>query len=508
MAKFYDYDEYDGYFDDEEYEIDDDEGYSEYTDIPFEDMYRLYNRQGKESNKKNEYIKDKKIDKRIQYDLLDDDSYDNLNGDLDNDLDNNDLNNDNNGIEDDIIKEVVNDKICDNYEHDIKIYVPKFLLNKDCCSAHALSAYCLLQYFVSAFRSEDLYLSYKQVIYTVINKIYYEKESLFLKWFKLGIEELNNLNIIEVIEDTKKAIHVQCKTTKKILNDNEFSANIEDKSFVVIYFKEIQKIFKEFSGIKKYTILKYFIVLMATLNGNLIVRLDDKDAGKKGVVGNLSLSELSEYAQCSEKSVVYYNKLLELLKLIHIYRGNTIVMREEDTKTMIVMHNIYGRYINKNYVDAFGVQNEKMQRNKAQKKIVRNMDELNYKRKYTQQYNYLVEHPDDNCYTEEQIKNIYNFIAAKNSSFIKQYYVTGDKRYLGRVHDLSIFRKYNFIIEGLKEQKKKRDEILLGLYPNKVNNVQKNENNPQARFKAKLGIDIGREATDEDFKILENKSII
>ena len=90
----------------------------------------------------------------------------------------------------------------------------------------------------------------------------------------------------------------------------------------------MQQIFK-IKNINNFTLLRYFIFVIGTINWNITVYLPNGEY-KNGVVGNFTIDYLAEKAGISKRSAIEYNKILEKEKLLYIHRQNDFVIDDKN----------------------------------------------------------------------------------------------------------------------------------------------------------------------------------
>lgn len=211
------------------------------------------------------------------------------------------------------------------------------------------------------------------------------------------------------------------------------------------------EIIMNFGGGARFDILKYYSVLINTLIPNYTVYLNQYCC-KSNVIGKMSINDLSILSGYSPVTVISYNKFLEKHKIIYINQRIEKNVRE-GYRTEYV-HNTYGRYEDKDYVDKYvkdiyGTQNMRNE----------NLDK-NYGRSMTQKYNYLKRTGSTKCSAKE-LEELYLFIKQRNENIgdtIKNItqQINNDsldkislERYKNKINalksdikDLSIFKKY------------------------------------------------------------------
>lgn len=139
-----------------------------------------------------------------------------------------------------------------------------------------------------------------------------------------GIYELAEDNYIHILETNKDTFILDIS-----------NLNSKNEYFTYIDLSDMRAIFNSSSTINKFSLLKYFAVLIDSLSGTYRVLIDG--AYKTKIIGNMPLSHLSKTCGIRYASAIKYNSELERLKLIYVYR--------QDHKC-----NIYCNYKYKDYV--------------------------------------------------------------------------------------------------------------------------------------------------------------
>ena len=142
----------------------------------------------------------------------------------------------------------------------------------------------------------------------------------------------------------------------------------------------MQQIFK-IKNINNFTLLRYFIFIIGTINWNITVYLPNGEY-KNGVVGNFTIDYLAEKAGISKRSAIEYNKILEKEKLLYIYRQNDFVV--DDKNNIKSLSNIYVRYCDMEYIETFA--NNKKEYKQSYRYIKNNQEISNNKRRLAQMY--------------------------------------------------------------------------------------------------------------------------
>ena len=276
----------------------------------------------------------------------------------------------------------------------------KIFLNKDIIENSSLTDEGLIAYVALRNRSEferDLIL-YDYLGYKLTGNI---TPSGMSQKLKKGIMNLQELNLIKIVEDKGKKLEVDLNnlyfTTQK--NDEKFNP------FIIINQDEIRTIMNSCIKFKE-KLLRYFIVLIGTINNGSFSTPNDKYCPN---VGNSPISYIASKANISTKTAIDYNKTLEELRLIYICRSNDIVV-DNSGKIQNSFTNCYGRPEDMEAVKSFQTYRELNLSNKGIKNLTK---DANYRRSMKQKYNKILK---STTYDIEEVKKIYNHFAKENQN--------------------------------------------------------------------------------------------
>ena len=185
--------------------------------------------------------------------------------------------------------------------------------------------------------------------------------------------------------------------------------------------------------------MRYYIFVIGTINWNITVYLSNGEY-KNGIVGNFTIDYLAEKVGISKRSVIEYNKILEKEKLLYVYRQKDFVI--DDDNNIKSLSNIYGRYCDMEYIEAFANNQKK---HKQSYRYTKNNHEIaNNKRRLAQMYQQLLKERGEK-YTEKDIVEIYNYVIEENQKYERMYEQNKCEDYLDKIRDTDIFDKYDFL---------------------------------------------------------------
>lgn len=310
----------------------------------------------------------------------------------------------------------------------ITLLIPKSISESREYSDYALTTYCLLQELSVPTQLSIQCVTCNQLAYYLTGKVSQQRNKI-TDYIKCGINELDEKGIIIKQKEFSKHYILDC---------NNLWINTDSGNFTKIYFNEVQQIFK-IKNINNFALLRYFIFVIGTLNWNITVYLPNGEY-KNGVVGNFTIDYLAKKTGISKRSAIEYNKILEKEKLLYVYRQKDFVVDEENN--IKSLSNIYGRYCDMEYVEAFA--NNQKEYKKSYRYIKNNQEITNNKRRLAQMYQQLLKGKREK-YTEKQITDIYKYVISENQKYERMYEKNKCEDYLDKIRDTDIFNKYEFL---------------------------------------------------------------
>lgn len=255
------------------------------------------------------------------------------------------------------------------------------------------------------------------------------KRRLMSDYIKYGIKELTDNHIVEKIEEQQKHYILDC---------SNLLVNHSKEFFTVITFGEVQKIFSV-ENINNFLLLRYFVSLMSTVSSKITVYLDNGEY-KNRVVGNFTIDYLSELSGITGRTIIEYNKILEEIGLIYIYRQEDFVLDKDNNIKRL--NNIYGRSSDIEYITTFAKNQQKHY--VSYRYLENNNKKANNKRRLAQMYQQLLKGRGEK-YTQYDIKEIYNYIIEENQKYERMYEKNKCEDYLDKIRNTDIFNKFSFL---------------------------------------------------------------
>lgn len=312
--------------------------------------------------------------------------------------------------------------------NEITLFLPELLTNNSDFSNYAIATYCVLQALSIPTYMPLQCITYHQIIYYLTGKINQQRNKI-VDYVKCGINELIDNHVVIKQKEFQKHLLLDC---------SNLWINTKQDKFTVITFNEVQQIFKV-ENINNFLLLKYFILLIGTISSKITVYLED-GSFKNRVVGNFTIDYLSELSGISDRSIIEYNKILEEIGLIYIFRQEDFVIDKENNIKRLA--NIYGRFKDFEYINQFA--NNQKKHYETYRYVENNNKRANTKRRWAQMYQQLLKRRGEN-YTEKEIIDIYNYVISENKKYERMYEKNGYEEYLDKIRDTDVFDKYDFI---------------------------------------------------------------
>lgn len=311
--------------------------------------------------------------------------------------------------------------------NEITLFIPERIINDKTLSNYSLTTYCVLHALSIATHMPIQCVTQYQIEFYLTGKL--SKRKLITSYIKSGINELISRHVVEKIDEDKKHFVLDC---------SNLIIDTTKERFTVLYFSEVQKIFNV-KNTNNFLLLKYFIFLVGTISSKTTVYLMNGEYRNR-VVGNFTIDYLSDLSGISERTIIEYNKILEEIGLIYIYRHHDFVIDKENNIKSLV--NVYGRACDSEYIKTFGENCQKY--NSSYRYSKNNSSKVNNNRRLAQMYQQLLKGGGKD-YTNEEILNIYHYVVSENNKYEKLFESKGYEEYLNKIRDIEIFDQYDFI---------------------------------------------------------------
>lgn len=310
---------------------------------------------------------------------------------------------------------------------DITLLIPEKLIFDNTFSNYSLAVYCVLRTLSQPTRLPIQCITQEQVEFYLTGQL--SNRRRMSDYIKCGINELVENHIIEKNDIVQKHFILDC---------TDLCTNESQEHFVIITFEEVRKIFNV-ENINNFLLLKYFCSLIWTISSKITVYLDNGEY-KNRVVGNFTIDYLSELSGIGVRTIIEYNKILEKIGLIYIYRQEDFVLDKENNIKRL--NNIYGRTSDIEYITTFAKNQQKYY--ESYHYLENNNKKANTKRRLAQMYQQLLRGGGKD-YTEKDITEIYNYVIEENQKYERMYEKNKCEDYLDKIRDINIFDKYEFL---------------------------------------------------------------
>ena len=303
----------------------------------------------------------------------------------------------------------------------------------------------------------SIYLSNRNYQCVTYNMIAYE---LFgNKEYKRTISESIKSSFKSLVDKGFITIIDELSSTEFIVNLSKLYINMEneDTYYTVIRDDELHTIMNITAKIDKFKLLRYFIICMKTICRTTGV-YKDYDT-KQNFVGFMTQEYLCSLIGVSHdtnsKLIQTYNSILEKNKLLFIYR-HTEMKRDKKTGQIKSFANHYGRYEDKDDIETFALNYEKICG--VHEEIVQS-DKSNERRRLASQYNNLCYDFDrySNLYSNEELIEIYKYIHFRNNEIEKELGTAKEgseyyDRLLDKLKDEDLFDDIPCVVEYINKK--------------------------------------------------------
>ena len=305
--------------------------------------------------------------------------------------------------------------------------IPEKIIFDNTFSNYSLAVYCVLRTLSQPTRLSIQCVTQEQVEFYLTGQL--SNRRRMSDYIKCGINELVENHIIEKNDIVQKHFILDC---------TNLCTNESQEHFVIITFEEVKKIFNV-ENTNNFLLLKYFCSLIWTISSKITVYLENGEY-KNRVVGNFTIDYLSELSGIGVRTIIEYNKILEEIGLIYVYRQEDFILDKENNIKRL--NNIYGRASDIEYITTFAKNQQKHY--ESYRYLENNNKKANNKRRLAQMYQQLLRGGGKD-YTEKDITDIYNYVIEQNQKYERMYEQNKCEDYLDKIRDTDIFDKYEFL---------------------------------------------------------------
>ena len=309
----------------------------------------------------------------------------------------------------------------------ITLLIPEKLIFDNTFSNYSLAVYCVLRTLSQPTQLPIQCVTQEQVEFYLTGQL--SNRRRMSDYIKCGINELVENHIIEKNDIVQKHFILDC---------TNLCTNESQEHFAIITFEEVKKIFNV-ENTNNFLLLKYFCSLIWTISSKITVYLENGEY-KNRVVGNFTIDYLSEISGIGVRTIIEYNKILEEIGLIYIYRQEDFVIDKENNVKRL--NNIYGRASDIEYITTFAKNQQKHY--ESYRYLENNNKKANNKRRLAQMYQQLLKGGGKD-YTEKDITDIYSYVIEENQKYERMYEKNRCEDYLDKIRNTDIFDKYEFL---------------------------------------------------------------
>lgn len=312
-------------------------------------------------------------------------------------------------------------------KNEITLFIPESLVNNQALSNYSLATYCVLHALSIPTNMPIQCITQYQIEFYLTGKL--SGRRVISDYIKCGINELISNHIIKKIEEDKKHYVLDC---------SNLWIDTVNEHFTVLTFSEVKRIFQA-ENINNFLLLRYFIFLVGTISSKITVYLENGEY-KNRVVGNFTIDYLSELSGISERTIIEYNKILEELNLLYVFRQQDFVIDSENN--IKHLSNIYGRPCDIEYIKTFAINQQKY--HESYRYVKNNTSKVNNNRRLAQMYQQLLKGKGAG-YTDGEILDIYNYVISENKKYERLYEKKGYEEYLDKIRNTQVFKQFKFI---------------------------------------------------------------
>lgn len=287
-----------------------------------------------------------------------------------------------------------------------------------------LLAYCYLKVLCPLQEIEKYYINMDALLYAM-----YKKTDVRKKTRVRIYEAMQNLIDAGVISAER---HNRCGY---LIETKSLCFDTGKEHFVIVYSEDIDTIMKADCAIRV-QLVRYYIHLMSTISSKISV-YNDEGIPKNNIIGNQPQIYLSYLTNISTHTIMRYNRILEDIKVIYIYRANDFFVTDNGLKQIT---NVYGRYADKEYLIKYG--NSLKEQYGSYNHTYKTKSETNTKRRLAQRYLQLCK---GKIYSDDEIREIYDYIIAQNQKYRNLAESEQNKSYLENIKDETVFRQFKFL---------------------------------------------------------------
>lgn len=309
----------------------------------------------------------------------------------------------------------------------MNIYIKKDILCNNDLDNATIGTYIALRIIYSLNRPVQ-YITDNMLCYELCGNSSYTR--YMRQAITSGLDKLNELNLISIKEKVGKDY---------IIDMSNLFFDTDEDYYVILADTEIHTVFGLTGNTDKFALLRYFACMISTINNkDFVYTRDFEDGVLNNFVGYMKIEYISSLAGIPKQSAITYNKTLEDLGLIFIYRHEKYCSEDGEIKSLA---NHYGRKCYEKYIEQFATEYE--QTLGESKAIIEAKKDANNRRSLTQKYNAFM---NDAEYSEEEVFDLYVHILKHNGKYQKIIDGSMDQEIIAKaekeIKDVSKFEEY------------------------------------------------------------------
>lgn len=316
------------------------------------------------------------------------------------------------------------------------IFLDSKIIIDNTLSSDAVVAYTALR-MIQNSNTNAYYVNMKLLAYQLSNNLMLGRK--YMERLSNGLNELIIKKYITILANNADKDYIL--DIGNLIIDNRSDENRDKTFFVVIKSEEIHKIMNLDSRLDKFSVLRYFMCMLSTINHNATY-YDVMGNAYYNFVGFMtndyigSLCGVTSYTTYDK-----YNHLLEDNEMIYIYRHSVLIRDEKGQLKNLPNH--YGRYKDKELIIGYSVNRENFEL--GEESVDKRADES---RSLMQKYYCMVKYGTE--YSEKETKCIYRYVHYRNQQNEKKYKQEIEKGYSGdeflnKIVPEEIFYKYEYL---------------------------------------------------------------
>lgn len=319
------------------------------------------------------------------------------------------------------------------------IFLDSKIITNNELSSDATAAYIALR-MMQNLNADKYYVNIKLLSFHLTGDIVISRK--YMERLSKGLNELIVKKYIEVVVNNNEKDYIL--NIGNLIIDSHSNRNKDKIFFTIVSSEEVHKIMNLNSRLDKFSVLRYFVSMIGTINYNATY-YDEMENIYNNFVGFMtndyigSLCGVTSYTTYDK-----YNHLLEDNELIYIFR-HSVMLRDEKGQ-LKNLPNHYGRHKDKDLIIGYSVNRENFEL--GEETIDKRANE---NRSLMQKYYCMVKY--GTVYPEKEIKRIYRYVHYRNQQNEKKYEQELEKGYssetiLDKIVPEEVFYKYNYLFEN------------------------------------------------------------